>query len=291
MKRYYNLGGLLLCLDAERPLRLTPELAPYHADGTEIPNVTVHITWDWLHAKRPQTPPVGEDLLLVYYQEGENQYCELKGGDRGALACTWYTSDYRKMVCAVNQVTCQVPQDSERQILRMLPMREIFLHFGVLFLHASQVVYQGRGILFSAPSGTGKTTQARLWKQYRDAEIVCNDRTLVRKADGLWRTYGYPLDGSEPVRSTAVNTLGAVVLLEQGPVNEVRRMRPGKAASLLMGQTVIDGWNPGARTAAMELLLTMMEEVPVYLLTCTPDERAVAALEKELTKEGAIPLG
>lgn len=174
----------------------------------------------------------------------------------------------------------------------MLPMREIFLRFGALFLHASQITYQGRGILFTAPSGTGKTTQAKLWQQYRGAEILCNDRTLTRKVDGAWRTYGYPLDGSEPVCSSAVNPLGAVVLLEQGRrENRVERLGPAKALPRLMRQVVLDCWSGEARAEAMELLITLMEDVPVYLLTCTPEEQAVETLEAKLMEDEVIPRG
>lgn len=291
MKRYINLGGLVICLDAERPLQNEPKMVPFYSDGMREPDVTVHIIWDWENAPRPSTFPVGHDLVQIYYQEGTQRYCELAGGDRGALACTRYTPDYKEMVCAVNNVTCQVPQDSEGQILRMLPMREIFLYFGILFIHASQIACRGRGILFTAPSGTGKTTQAKLWRQYRGAEIVCNDRTLTRKIDAIWRTYGYPIDGSEPVRSSAVNTLGALVLLEQGPVNEVGRLPASKALPLLMPQMVMDCWSGEARTRAMELLLELLRDIPVYLLTCTPDKRAVEVLEKKLTEDEVIPRG
>lgn len=291
MKRFLEIGGVQFCLDAERPIRQTVDLVPFYVGKPAFPDVTVHITWDWLHAARPKTPPVGQDLIQIYYREQNEKFCEMAGGDRGALACTWYTADCREMVCAVNEINCQVPQDTEGQLLRMLPMREILLHFGTLFLHAAQIAYQGRGILFTAPSGTGKSTQAKLWRQYQGAEIICNDRTLVRNVDGVWRTYGYPLDGSEPVKSSAVHRLGAVVLLEQGGENTVIRLRPSKALPRLMEQLVLDCWNSDARTAALELLIKLMEQIPVYLLCCTPDERAVETLKEQLMEDEVIPRG
>lgn len=289
MKRYFMLGGLIFCLNSERPLRATPDLRPFYTVPQPV-DVAVRVTWDWKHAKRPQTAPIGRDLLQIYYWENDFYYCDLDGGDRGALACTCYKPDFSQMTCAINTVTCPVTQDSEGEILRMLPMRKVFLHFRVLFLHASQIVHEGKGILFTAPSGVGKTTQAKLWQKHRGAEIICNDRTLVRRTEGVWRTYGYPLDGSEPVRSSAVHSLGAVVLLEQGSGNLVQRLRPSKALPRLMRQVVMDCWSGEARTAAMELLLTLMEEIPVYLLTCTPDERAVETLEVKLTEDEVISI-
>lgn len=291
MKRYIEIGGVQFCLDAERPIKQTADIISFYMEKSAFPDVTVHVTWDWLHTKHPKNPPVGRDLIQIYYQDQNEKFCELAGGDRGALACTRYTADCHEMVCAVNEINCQVPQDTDGQLLRMLPMREIFLRFGVLFLHASQVAYRGRGILFTAPSGTGKSTQAKLWRQYQGAEIICNDRTLVRNVDGVWRTYGYPLDGSEPVKSSAVHRLGAVVLLEQGVENTVKRLRPSKALPRLMEQLVLDCWNSEARTAALDLLIQLMEQIPVYLLCCTPDEQAVETLKEQLMEDEVIPRG
>lgn len=291
MKVCLNLGGVRLCLDAERPLLLSSELEPFFYRGAAAPDVTVRVRWDWLEARRPVTPPLGADLIQIFYREADCCFCELAGGDRGALARCCYDADFADISCSVNDVTCPVDQATVGNVLRMLPMRAIFQHFGVLFLHAAQIAYRGRGILFSAPSGTGKTTQARLWQAHRGAEIVCNDRTLLRKTGGVWRTYGYPLDGSEPVRSGSVHALGCVVLLEQGKENTVQRLRPARAASLLMQQAVIDGWDAHAREQAMEQLMALLAEIPVYLLACTPDVRAVRALEEKLTEEGVLPDG
>ena len=141
---------------------------------------------------------------------------------------------------------------------RMLPMRAILLRFHTLFLHAAQVSLKGTGILFTAPSGTGKTTQAKLWKKYRNGQIVCSDRTLARKINGVWKTYGYPLDGSEPVRSGEVNRLGCIVLLRQDAVCRIERLRPAKAVGSLMQQAVMDCWDGDAKSQVMELFYSFL---------------------------------
>ena len=138
--------------------------------------------------------------------------------------------------------------------------------------------------MFTAPSGTGKTTQAKLWKMYREARIVCNDRTLIQGG----RTYGYPVDGSEPMCSGECFPLGAVVLLEQGTENQIRRLNPREAALKLFPQLVISMWNAEARILALDQLIQMMKNCPVYLLKCTPQEAAVQCLEKQLIADGVI---
>ena len=73
----------------------------------------------------------------------------------------------------------------------------------------------------------GKTTQAKLWERFRNARIICNDRTLLRKQDGNWYSYGYPMDGSQPVRSGEVHVAGCIVLVKQSQngKSSIERMR------------------------------------------------------------------
>ncbi len=282
------LGGVLFRFHPERDMVISDELRLFLHDPAEPAEVTVRVSWDWEHASLPSAEMAGQDAILNYYQEGETRYCLTRGGPNGYIACTRYTPDFSEIICTINEKPFLCPPKALASVLRMLPMREIFLHFHTLFLHSSQMVYAGRAVLFSAPSGTGKTTQARLWEKYRGAEVASNDRTLTRKRNGTWMTSGYPVDGSEPVFSNRSHPLGALVLLQQGPENTIHRLGPVKALPRLMQQVVLDGWSGEARAAATNLLIDLMEDIPVYLLTCTPDERAVNVLEQTLIEEGVI---
>ncbi|MCD8357198.1 MAG: hypothetical protein LUE11_11610 [Clostridia bacterium] len=284
-----KLGDLLFRVISERDLIVNPELNNYISSSFAAPDITVHVLWDWRNIKLPSTNLLGQDLLLHYYEEDGICFCMTRGGPKGYISCTSYTPDFTQIICTINEKAYPMLPNTLGNILRMLPIRAIFLYFHTLFLHASQVSYRGKGVLFSAPSGIGKTTQARLWQKYRHAEVICNDRTLLRKTDGIWLTYGYPLDGSEPIRSTQINQLGCIVLLEQAKQNHIQLLRPSKALSLLMEQTVMDCWSSTARTQTMELILSLLADIPVYLLSCTPDERAVECLENMLLKEEVIP--
>lgn len=291
METRLRLGGVLFLFLAEDALEINAELLPFVDQTEKDPDITVIISRDWETVCLPATDMVGQDALLEFYIQDDRRFCVAKGGMKGPLGCTCYTPDFQKVVCTLNDGPFLFPIKKLGSILRMLPMREIFLYFRVLFFHAAQIAFEGKGILFTACSGVGKSTQAKLWRAYRGAEIVCNDRTLVREQRENWYTYGYPLDGSEPVGSNQVNDLGCVVVLEQGNNNKIERMRPGKAVSRLMELTVLDGWNYEAQTKALQLLAELFRDIPVYLLSCTPDEQAVKALEIKLREDGVISGG
>ena len=107
---------------------------------------------------------------------------------------------------------------------------------------------------------------------------------IYTDVDGDWHSYGYPMDGSQPVRSGEVHVAGCIVLVKQSQngKSSIERLRAGKAMAQLMPQLVIDWWSENARNQAAENLFLLLKEMPVYQLTATMDEQAVACLEKIL---------
>lgn len=276
-----RMGGIRFHIDCDYAFECEESFAPFFCTSKNVSDVNITFIHDYSQAPLPTGPMLGEDLLIEYYPCGGKLLSMAKGSKGTHLSCC--VSDGNDHICYLNVE----PNGGIRTLdglLRLIPMRRIFLDRGILFFHASQIGLGDKGILFSAPSGTGKTTQAKLWNKFRNADILCNDRTLT---DGQC-TYGYPYDGSEPVACGEIRRLGAIVTLEQAPKNTIRRLRPREALTRLMPQTIIDVWDPWAQTAAAEQILTLLSHTPVYLLQCTPDEDAVVCLEQQLTKDGVI---
>lgn len=230
---------------------------------------------------------LGKDMMHRYYAFGQKRICEILEGKKLMSLCIC-DEDYSRLHLFVNEDGFPFHPHTLGWILRLIPLNDILQNRGRLFLHASEVEYRGRSILFAAPSGTGKTTQAKLWKQYRNAGWIRNDRTILMREGDHWRTYGFPIDGSEPVKSNVSCLAGAVVLLSQGKADEIREISAARAAALLMGQCVIEEWDPRANEAAMHQVLGLIETVPVYDYACTPQEHAVEILEKRLLADGVF---
>ena len=87
----------------------------------------------------------------------------------------------------------------EFHISGMLAMELVLIINQGFQLHASVINWKDKGILFSAPSGTGKSTQADLWKKYEGAEVINGDRALIRKEKGDFTVYGYPYAGTSKI--------------------------------------------------------------------------------------------
>lgn len=152
-----------------------------------------------------------------------------------------------------------------------------------MVLHCAYVEYKGEAILFSAPSETGKTTQANLWEKYRGSRTVNGDRSLLGKIDGRWTAQGWPVCGTSEVCFNETVPIRAVVMLSQAEENHVEKLSPGRAFPLLYSQITVNKWNMEDHIHTMDLIEDFLKKVPVYHLGCTISEEAVDCLERVLS--------
>lgn len=209
-------------------------------------------------------------------------HCPMPG--TGPYACTIWPDKG-------SAVQCLFKRDSEEQINLsrnindMIHLETLLLRFGGLLLHASFIRYKGQGIVFSAPSGTGKSTQANLWEQYRQSETINGDRAAFRKINGVWRAYGLPYAGSSGIYRNENAPLVGIVVLRQAPFNRLQRIHAAEAMRYLLPEFTLHRWDTLFMNEAVTRILTLLQEVPVYLLECLPDEQAVALLHHSLFEE------
>lgn len=146
--------------------------------------------------------------------------------------------------------------------------------FNGLMLHSSCVEYKGKAYLFSAPSGTGKSTHTHLWLKYlQGCRIINDDKPAIRIIDGVPYAFGTPWSGKTDESVNEGVPVGGICFLGRGE-NKIKRI-PGIAAlKMFMEQTV--------RPADKELMNKMLETlniilttVPIYQMTCDMSEEAV----------------
>ncbi|MCD7751032.1 MAG: hypothetical protein LUI10_04740 [Lachnospiraceae bacterium] len=168
----------------------------------------------------------------------------------------------------------------------MLGLESLLLSFGGLLLHSSFIRWQGQGILFSAGSGVGKSTQADLWVKYQGAEILNGDRAGLRKANGVWMAYGLPYAGSSRIYRNEAAPVSAVFMLEQAGTNEIQLLTPAQALRKLYPQITIHSWDAGYVRSVLPLIEDLVLSVPVCLLRCRPDQEATEVVKTRLLHLG-----
>ena len=159
------------------------------------------------------------------------------------------------------------------------------LKHDVFIMHASVLEVDGEGYAFLAPSGTGKTTQTRLWLEHFGdrARVVNGDKPLIRvEQDGEgWKfiAYGTPWNGKEGMGCNASVKLKALYMLERAPEPECVPAPEAYSIDRLFRQMLMP-----EKQEQMEMLLSMadrlIESLPVYILRCNmKTESVIAAYE------------
>lgn len=163
-----------------------------------------------------------------------------------------------------------------------LGMESLLLAKARLCLHASCVRTAMGGILFSGPSGIGKSTQSELWLQHRGASLINGDRPILSKDGAGWLAWGSPYAGSSRCHINESCRVAAVVMLRQEKTCFLRLLDQSEAFRAVWSGLTMNSWNEKMVERAVELTMELIRTVPVYELGCTPDARAVDFLEREL---------
>lgn len=160
--------------------------------------------------------------------------------------------------------------------------REIISH-GRFFLHASAVVLEGEAYLFSAPSGTGKSTHTAFWlKNFEGSYILNDDKPIIEpKKEGIL-VWGSPFAGKTDLHINQEVPLRAICFLKQGNENTIAPITEERAIALTLNNT----YRPknGER---MNLLLDMIEKVvekaDIFEMSCK-NEFAAAEMSYKAMK-------
>ena len=171
-----------------------------------------------------------------------------------------------------------------RNLVDLMGLETLLLAQEGMLLHAAYIRWQRKGILFTGPSGIGKSTQADLWQRFCGSETINGDRAALRKEDGRWQAWGLPYAGTSGIYRNESAPVTAIVLLEQGKEDRLERLSPAEAFRGLYPQTTIHRWEADFVRCTGDLLLQMAGQIPVYRLTCLPHKEAVELLKQELMK-------
>ncbi len=156
-----------------------------------------------------------------------------------------------------------------RKIAEIMPDYDTFL------FHGSVVAVDGEGYLFTAPSGTGKSTHTKLWCRYlgKRAVMVNDDKPLLKVSDSGVTVFGTPYNGKHRRGNNLSVPLKAVCLLERAPDNHIDKITKEEAYPVLL-QQAYRPLNAGGLLKTLDLLDRMAQQVTFYRLCCNMDIQA-----------------
>lgn len=168
------------------------------------------------------------------------------------------------------------------------PIAEKMPFYDSVVFHGAAVEYGGRGYVFTAPSGTGKSTHIALWQKYvGDVKIINGDKPILKAYDDKTLVCSTPWAGKEHwQRNVSRRLCGICLMCRSGEDNKssIERIVPKDALDFLLNQTYIPQ-NPESLVATLGVLDRILKVVPVYKLTCDISKDAVKCSFEALTGE------
>jgi len=156
-----------------------------------------------------------------------------------------------------------------RKIAEKMPEFDSFV------FHGSVIAVDGEGYLFTAKSGTGKSTHTRLWRDYfgERAVMVNDDKPILKVTDKGVIAYGTPYNGKHRLGSNISVSLKAICILERGEKNEIVRINKSDAYAMLL-QQVYRPKDSLQMAKTLRLIDEMADSVRIYRLACNMDIEA-----------------
>lgn len=169
-------------------------------------------------------------------------------------------------------------------VFRHAPIHHLLLQKDAIIIHGSYIIVNGEAIIFSAPSGTGKSTQAELWRKHRSARIINGDRVLIRRSENGFTAGGIYYSGTSGICENVTAPIRAIALISQARQSTAEKCRGAEAFRRLLRESAYSTAFENDPADIAALLADVVNGVDIVKLACLPGESAVKALENYLTE-------
>lgn len=266
-RKLYDFSGIAVAISSDEQLSESERLRRFERSGGEA---DFEISLEFVR-----------DLPELEELDGETVRRCRRSLEGTPYAYAEHSGKSGRLIALEEYKDCTCAED----VLHFMDFNHILLENSAAVLHASCISTPEGAILFSAPCGTGKSTQAELWQEHRGAQIINGDRCLIRATDEGFTAGGIYYSGTSEFCENITRPLRAVVLLEQARENSVCSLRGMDSFMKIIRQCAYTNDIPSDPLRAVELITRLVRNVPVLRLACLPDKSAVEALEEALRKD------
>ena len=266
-------SGITVRFDLPGPIALPPAFQALRCEDDAAPDDIYKITL-LTEPLRPETSPLHKQDNSYIYRTNQGWlriYPSLRKGNGCQVAC---------LLCPDGNHTLYYPAVSWAELsdpwqcTQFMDGESLLIRHDAFLLHSSVVLMNGKSVLFSGPSGTGKSTQASLWQTHLGAKVLNGDRCVIRRTAEGFTGGGSLWSGTSGIHHPESAPIAGIFLVEKSSENSVERLTSG-AFFPLFSQTTVHSWDQSFMAKLTDLYAELLETVPVYRLRCRPDREAV----------------
>lgn len=287
----YNIAGIQVHYKGRKEW-LHAFFEPFLEDGKENPSAHIHmgeqiqISQNWRVRSLSEVPEIAGELLLfgsqldVYRCSGDYM---LRFPSNHHLALCTLSFDGKEAVFYYDGSTQQEAVDELFYGFRAAFFYLAALH-GKYALHSASNYYQEKAWLYSASSGTGKTTHVKLWEKLYAVPVLNGDLNLLGMENDEVFVYGIPWCGTSGVYTTKKYPLGGIILLKRGTENRVCKL-PQDERQLYTAQRMISpAWTEKQVDDSLLFAEKLSDRILIRQLYCTQEPSAAAVMKEYIDK-------
>lgn len=207
------------------------------------------------------------DIVLFYPQDTYVNRCILRNN------MTEATVYYKK------EIPTEISDLEDFSWSIYLACRDAFFCFmqkkGMIAVHSSSIIYNGKGYIFSASSGVGKSTHTEMWKTNHNTDILDGDVAACKIENGKAIVYGLPWCGTSKLYKNEKLPLGGIIFLQQSCHNAIHPLNAFEGILRLSARCFTPTWTEELADKNIQIAEAIVAVTPCALLNCLPNEEAV----------------
>lgn len=184
---------------------------------------------------------------------------------------------------------CKPPVEEDLKEEFFHTLRHVFLYSakkrGLHAIHSASILYRGKAWLFSAVSGTGKSTHTNLWNKLYGTEVINGDLNLIALENGKPVVHGIPWCGTSGIYNKKTIPLGGIVLLKRSLSDTVEELSPDKKALLVMQRFISPMWIASQLEESVRFSEDLTKKILVCRLNCTKNDSAAEVMKDRIDRE------
>ena len=288
MSLFYKIGGLTIKTENNYNENAFHQLSFYETEPTETPDITITVHRDCVNMQVPE----GTTLVA---EVNKRHWCHTKDGgflfyDKVIEYCDEIYNmmvadrDFRNVdlyLCPASYLKLEKDDPRAYNLMQDILCAAMLVHNGAI-VHSSSIAVDNKGLLFSALSGTGKSTHTGLWLKHVPGTVIVNDdKPIIRFEDDIPYLYGAPWSGKNTIHKNMRVPMKALIFIERAETCSLTPMNPLDAVWQLL-DAVIKPSIPELAEKNMDFICRLVEKVPIYLLRCNISEDAVNVAKEAL---------
>lgn len=277
----YNIAGIGIELKYVFPDIMTELLIPYKAIDIDISHSFVVTLIDDVCI------PQEYDLVRTYRKRSVFKNCEntliVDEDENGVfLQSIRYDTNYKHVLIQLNRKRERTILIEQEYVITGLMFMEVAILHNRLAIHASAVSYRHQGWLFSASSGTGKSTHTNHWLTEDDTFVINDDKPLLFQENKLWYVAGSPWCGKELLHNNLVVPLKAIVFLKRG-TNTIQELDT-QSKLIEISKNIIKPRSTELVQRVLSMIGTLVETIPMIEFRASKDSSSMKELQRYAQK-------